>query len=82
MTDVEYIGGGIATRQQDGSYDCNDCTNVGPQGAAGTWEDDDTRELLAQNRAQAYIQDRSCRWLCEQCWIKSLEKKDIEVPSA
>eukprot|EP00959_Pyramimonas_sp_CCMP1952_P358024 7496224-Pyramimonas_sp.AAC.1 len=57
--------GRFLTRQQDGSYDCDDCTNVGLQGAAGTWEDDDTRELLAQNRAKAYIQCRNCRWLCE-----------------
>eukprot|EP00959_Pyramimonas_sp_CCMP1952_P062086 1297438-Pyramimonas_sp.AAC.1 len=33
--------GRFLTRQQGGSYDCDECTNVGLQGAAGTWEDDD-----------------------------------------
>eukprot|EP00959_Pyramimonas_sp_CCMP1952_P417016 8736876-Pyramimonas_sp.AAC.1 len=44
-------------KQQDASYNCDECTNAGMQGTAGAWEDDDTRELLAQNRAQAYTQD-------------------------
>eukprot|EP00959_Pyramimonas_sp_CCMP1952_P225739 4720382-Pyramimonas_sp.AAC.1 len=49
-------------------------------GTAGAWEDDYTRGLLAQNRAQAYAQGLNCRWLCELCWVKSLESKGIEVP--
>eukprot|EP00959_Pyramimonas_sp_CCMP1952_P182644 3819714-Pyramimonas_sp.AAC.1 len=36
--------------QQSASFSCVDCTAAGLQGAAGTWEDDDTRELLAQIR--------------------------------
>eukprot|EP00959_Pyramimonas_sp_CCMP1952_P230409 4817112-Pyramimonas_sp.AAC.1 len=50
------------------------------QGAAGTWEDDDARELLAQNCAQAYMRGKNCRWLCELCWVRSLEQKVVEVP--
>eukprot|EP00959_Pyramimonas_sp_CCMP1952_P330067 6910890-Pyramimonas_sp.AAC.1 len=40
------------TRQQAGSFDCDGCPNTGLQGAAGTLEGDDARELLAQNRSQ------------------------------
>eukprot|EP00959_Pyramimonas_sp_CCMP1952_P202185 4227799-Pyramimonas_sp.AAC.1 len=64
----------------DASYNCDGCTSTGLQGAAGTWEDDDTRELLAQNRAQAYMKGKNCRWLCEMCWVRSLESKGIHVP--
>eukprot|EP00959_Pyramimonas_sp_CCMP1952_P272648 5699825-Pyramimonas_sp.AAC.1 len=47
-------------KQQDASYNCDERTTSGIQGSAGTWEDDVTRELLAQNRAQAYTQGLNC----------------------
>eukprot|EP00959_Pyramimonas_sp_CCMP1952_P008386 175308-Pyramimonas_sp.AAC.1 len=50
----------FCNRQQGASYNCDGCTNTGMQGTPGTWEDDDTRELLAQNRAQAYTRGKNC----------------------
>eukprot|EP00959_Pyramimonas_sp_CCMP1952_P116106 2427340-Pyramimonas_sp.AAC.2 len=64
-------------RQKDATYNCDGCTSVGLHGTAGTWEDDDTRELLAQNRAQAYAEGKNCRWLCEHSRVSSLERKGI-----
>eukprot|EP00959_Pyramimonas_sp_CCMP1952_P469931 9495813-Pyramimonas_sp.AAC.1 len=72
--------GRFSRRQRGATYNCDGRFNVGLHGTAGTWEDDYTRELLAQNRAQAYAEGKNCRWLCERCWAISLEKKGIPLP--
>eukprot|EP00959_Pyramimonas_sp_CCMP1952_P300678 6289341-Pyramimonas_sp.AAC.1 len=47
---------------ENGRFDCDgvDCHARGFKFTAGTWEDDDTRELLAQNRSQAYLRGKNC----------------------
>eukprot|EP00959_Pyramimonas_sp_CCMP1952_P244985 5120114-Pyramimonas_sp.AAC.1 len=52
--------GRFSRLQKDAFYNCDGCHSVGLHGSAGTWEGDYARELLAQNRPQAYTGGKNC----------------------
>ncbi|CAK0891188.1 unnamed protein product, partial [Prorocentrum cordatum] len=42
---------------------------------------DNLRQMVAQNRPQAYINGANMGWHCDACWISHLEEQGLSAPA-
>eukprot|EP00959_Pyramimonas_sp_CCMP1952_P398575 8351790-Pyramimonas_sp.AAC.1 len=57
------------------------CSKTRLKSHDGTWEDDIVRDVLASNRPQAYLEGQNLTWLCETCWVASLNRRGVPSPT-
>ncbi|CAK0857079.1 unnamed protein product [Prorocentrum cordatum] len=65
-------GGGIGWRAGRGGVS---------RAGLGTWISDRTRQMVLQNRPQAYINGANMGWYCAGCWIRNLEDNGFPTPA-
>ncbi|CAK0877508.1 unnamed protein product, partial [Prorocentrum cordatum] len=71
----------LVLEKKNNIYTCDRCGKDHLTAAEGTWISNSTRQMVAQNRPQAYINGANMGWHCAVCWIRHLEDNGLPAPA-